>query len=576
MKPVFTRRIGVQIAMYSLVAGLITLFLIGSILYFSLSNIILDESISNTETAIEKSGDYIDLYIRQLKATSLTLAENPDTLAYFVNTKEEDLIAENNVLTMVDSIMKGDSSIKSIILVGKDGRIISNEESLHMSKSKDMMNETWYVDAIHNDMPVLTSARMQHFSMDKDNWVISLSREIKDNQGNNIGVLLLDIDYTIIEDYLADLDLGNKGCAFILNGKDQVVYHKQPEYFTNDTLRQELVAQKEIAMGYNASKGQLATAFSLDHADWTLVGISSLDGLAHAKRQVIEVLLFASLLLFIGVAFSGTFFARRITDPINRLEKAMTDLEDGLKEVEVMEKGSFEAQSLAKHFNKMVHRIQDLMTDIQNKESSLRSYELKVLHSQINPHFLYNTLDTIVWMAEFDDSQKVIAITKALAQFFRLSLSGGKEVTTVSQEFDHVRQYLFIQKERYGDLLEYELSMDEDLVDIKIPKIILQPMVENAIYHGIRNLPEGGTIWVTAEKEDGKLVFTIQDDGKGFDCTKEEQKEETEHTIKLGGVGLKNVDKRIKLYYGSSYGVNVVSEPGKGTIVTITLGLKMS
>lgn len=586
MKKNFFKKIRVQIAAYSLAAGLLTVSLIGVLLYFSVSNVILQENIRTTETAIKKSGDYIDLYLERLKALSLILAKDQDTLLYFkdeveneengqqVRDKKE---AEAHIMNMINQVLEGDSFIKSIIMVGQNGSIISNEKSLHMSRSSNMMKESWYVDAISNGMPVLTSARMQNFSMDKDQWVVSLSREIQDEEGRNLGVLLLDIEYKVIEDYLNDLDLGSQGCAFIINDEGQVVYHKNTAYFTDTKLQGELQELVKNAKGYNGLYKNFTQSYELANANWTLVGVSSLDSLAGVKRQIIEVLILVSLLLLVAVAFSGTFFATRITDPINRLEKAMADVERGLHKVELVESGCLEAVSLARHFNRMMTRIEDLMEEISHKEKYLREYELKVLHSQINPHFLYNTLDTIVWMAEFNDSERVIAITKALAQFFRLSLSGGNELTTLENEFKHVSQYLFIQKERYGEKLDYELHYDHQLAEIQLPKIILQPIVENAIYHGIRGLEEGGKIWGDAEREGDELYLRIEDDGEGFDqkAVAKEQAQKPKKGVKLGGVGIKNVDKRIKLYYGEEYGVTVFSEKGKGTMVTIKLSTKL-
>ena len=249
----------------------------------------------------------------------------------------------------------------------------------------------------------------------------------------------------------------------------------------------------------------------------------------------------------------------------------MRDIETGLDEVEVDERGCYEAQSLSRHFNGMTHTIDRLMKEITEKEQHLRTSEISALHSQINPHFLYNTLDTIVWMAEFGDGEKVIELTKALASFFRLSLSGGNELTTVENELDHVRQYLFIQKERYGDTLQYEIEMDETLRGRKIPKLLVQPIVENALYHGIRGLSRQGMISVRAMAEGDDIMCIVHDNGDGFDTAAAA----VHRTTKLGGVGIQNVDERIKLYYGEEYGVSVVSSVASGTTVAIRLGISV-
>ena len=241
---------------------------------------------------------------------------------------------------------------------------------------------------------------------------------------------------------------------------------------------------------------------------------------------------------------------------------------DETLDARVEEKGCYESVNLARHFNEMTFKIKELMDDISSKEKYLRTYEINALYSQINPHFLYNTLDTIIWMAEFGESEKVIDITKSLASFFRLSLSKGDEMISLEDELNHAREYLFIQKQRYENKLEYEFLVDEELVEMKVPKIILQPLVENAIYHGIRELEDGGKISISARKVDKTVELLIKDDGKGFSVDKNEKSD-----MKLGGIGIKNVDDRIKLYYGEDYGGEIRSEKGRGTEAVIRIPL---
>jgi two-component system sensor histidine kinase YesM len=323
--------------------------------------------------------------------------------------------------------------------------------------------------------------------------------------------------------------------------------------------------------GYDAKNKTLIQLYKIKNTDWTLFGVSSLPELGVIKRNLIETIVLISAVFLLVIAYSGSYFAGRITRPIAKLEQAMRNIEEELITVELNESSCYEAQSLAVHFNNMIQKIRILLEEISQKEKYLRTSELNALHSQINPHFLYNTLDTIAWMAEFKDTEKVVSLTKALAQFFRLSLNGGNEVTTIYNEFEHINQYLYIQKQRYGDKLSCDFHYDENIKDVKILKIILQPIVENAIYHGIRQVDRNGLINVTAKREGKSIIFTIRDNGDGFNLSIL-QKEKSTKDIKLGGVGIKNVDKRIKLYYGEEYGVNIESIIGQGTTVYISVG----
>ncbi len=559
------KKIRTQMTRYYLLAGMGTLVVIGLILFNVISKIELDETLKSTQTAVDKSGNYLELYIDRLKAVSSLIAENPGLKKYFSNPKADRSSFIEDGHTLIRTAMKTDPFIKSIIMVSKDGRLISNEIGLNMSMSKDMMKEDWYAAAINSgSMPVLTSARMQKFSMDKNSWVISISREIKNNEGQNIGVLLVDVEYNAIEDYLSDLDLGKEGFAFIINDENKVVYHKDPSYF-KDAAKIEQLLELKANLGYSQKRGSLIYAYHLKNANWTLVGIASLDGLEIIRDKLLTVFSVLGLVSALMMGIISIYLARNVTTPVLELEKAMTDIENGLREVSVKDMDYIELKSLGEHFNTMIRRIHKLMEEIQKNEKNLRAYEIKALHGQINPHFLYNTLDTIVWMAEFNNSRKVIEITKALAQFFRLSLSGGNELTTVENELEHVRQYLFIQKERYTEQLNYDIYCEEEVRQLKIPKIIIQPLVENALYHGIRDLDHPGFIEINAQLIENQLIITVKDNGKGFDIKKLDQKEEK--NIKLGGVGVKNVDQRIKLYYGEQYGIQIDSKIGEGTVV---------
>ena len=239
----------------------------------------------------------------------------------------------------------------------------------------------------------------------------------------------------------------------------------------------------------------------------------------------------------------------------------MQNFENNLREFHLSEKTGYEVQNLVEHFNVMVEKIK-----------YLREYEIKALHSQINPHFLYNTLDTIIWMAEFEDNEKVISITKSLANYFRLSLSNGHEKIPLKDEIMHTKEYLFIQKQRYEDKLSYFFNIeDERLLSIEVPKIIIQPIVENSIYHGIKNLSGNGIITIDVYRENSTVNISVKDNGIGFEKAKQFKKSKT------GGVGFQNVDKRIKFYYGKNYGVFINKDSNtEGAEVVIKIPFKSS
>lgn len=194
----------------------------------------------------------------------------------------------------------------------------------------------------------------------------------------------------------------------------------------------------------------------------------------------------------------------------------MLEIASGAQNLRAKEVGAYELREVTRQFNAMLDQIDQLMVAIRSQEETTRQYQLQALSSQINPHFLYNTLDTIIWMAEFHDSQRVVQVTKSLATYFRLALNQGKDLICLSDEINHVRQYLFIQKQRYGDKLEYEINENVAFDNLVLPKLVLQPLVENALYHGIKEKEGQGHIKLSVQKQDSGLVIRIEDDGVGF------------------------------------------------------------
>jgi two-component system sensor histidine kinase YesM len=246
---------------------------------------------------------------------------------------------------------------------------------------------------------------------------------------------------------------------------------------------------------------------------------------------------------------------------------------------------SNEIAELGMSFNIMIGKIKELLDSKIKEQENLKKAEFRTLQAQINPHFLYNTLDTIIWMAEAKKNDQVIEIVRALSNFFRISLSKGKDWITIREEIERTRSYLTIQKMRYRDILDYKIEVDPTVLDGTILKLILQPLVENAIYHGIKNKRGGGMVTVRAYRKDNKVFLEVEDDGIGFTRYKldkvqhrfngdtDELKVE-ELDVEEQGFGLENVNQRIKLYYGKEYGLSIESQYQVGTQVTLAIPLK--
>lgn len=444
--------------------------------------------------------------------------------------------------------------------------LISTDPELTMKTSADMMKEKWYQDAIHKGaMPILTPARRTVSHTTDEKWVISIMQEVVDKDGKNLGVVRLDIGYKTLEAYLDQLQLGKEGFTFIVDSNHDFVYHPKKTVYSSATEMRAMAPYIAAKNGYVKSKQAYVSQYQIPHSDWTLIGVSSMEQLHAVQTQILWSFIGTGLFA-LGVCLIGIWFVLWLwIKPLRDLQATILKVGSGHSDLRANETGSPELVDLARQFNIMLDRIDQLMMAVKEEEQNIRKYELQALSSQINPHFLYNTLDTIVWIAEFNDSKRVVEVTKSLAKYFRLALNQGHEQISLKDEIDHVRQYLFIQKQRYGEKLQYEIEELSAYDNYQIPKLILQPLVENAIYHGIKEMNRQGMIRVSVSKNDTQLIVSIYDNGRGFVAS-----ETTNATlVRLGSVGLKNVNQRLQLQFGKSYHMEIKSEENTYTEIRL-------
>lgn len=291
------------------------------------------------------------------------------------------------------------------------------------------------------------------------------------------------------------------------------------------------------------------------------------EKLIHAIFAAMGIILVLLLILMLVIP-------RSISKPIAQLSSVTRQVAKGdLTARSNVEVGG-EVGELSYNFNVMIDKINELLAQVTNEQIRLRKAELELLQSQINPHFLYNTLDTIVWLAEGSDQKAVVSMVQSLSEFFKTSLNQGKEIVTIAEEIKHARSYLEIQHVRYQDILEYEINIPESLYQCWIPKITIQPLIENALYHGIKNQRGMGKITVTGAEVDGHCEIYVKDNGKGMTPERLKQvHEKITDNRQVGGeiFGLSNVNERIQLKFGKEYGIVVDSVLDQGTEIVVKL-----
>ena len=536
-----------------------------------------------TETVQEENQSLIGQVARSVESYLRTIMKLSDSL-YYGAVKNADLSAQsvNRELTLLYDNNK--DNVDNIALFSEDGAMIEAVPAARIKTNLSVTGEPWFQDA-------LEKTENQHFSLPHvqyifDNnenqyrWVISLSRAVELTRGTSTaqGVLLVDISYSSLEQLFDGVTTGKGGYIYLISSDGELLYHPKMQLIDSGRIKENNLAAAGYKDGNHqeefAGTRRIVTVKSIGYTGWKVVGVTpeNVVSLNTIKTRLFIVFLLA-LILFV-LALINSYISSRITNPIKELEKSVGILEEGNLDAPIYTGGSYEIQHLGKSIGDMAAQIRLLMRDIVTEHEAKRKQEFDTLQSQINPHFLYNTLDIIVWMIENEQKAEAVKVVTALARFFRISLSKGKSIITVRDELEHVRNYLMIQHMRFKNKFSYEIEAGDEVMELSSLKLMLQPLVENAIYHGMEFMDGDGEIRLRAWREGDSLYFEVKDNGLGMT---QEQVERLFHgashpvSSKGSGIGVRNVNERIKLYFGEHYGLRIDSEPDEGTTVLIHL-----
>lgn len=546
-------------------------------LNFTKSSIFENTVTYNRQLTSQVNAD-IDSYISYMENISSMLAENLDVKKYLFGMGEEADEAGGQLLSQFSTVLSSREDIYNLGILQKNGKALLNEGKSRLNAYVDMENQEWYRRAVENKYSFyLSSAHVQHIIQGERPWVITLSRYIPDPMNKEGGVLFVDLNYSAIRKLCDDSSVGKKGYIFILDEDGNIVYHPQQQQLYNE-LQTEYIdevmnCQSDVLNMGEGDSARLYTISRSDKTGWTVVSCSYISELLKKSEEAQKIYMLMAVVLVAIALLISSFMAKSITQPILKLQSSMALIQEGdfrAGNVEVESRN--EIGSLTETFNVMTLRIQELMEQNINEQKAKRKSEMKALQSQINPHFLYNTLDSIIWMAESGKNEEVVLMTASLARLLRQNISNEEEEISIFEEVEYCRNYLTIQKMRYKDKLEFRIDVAPEITSCQIIKLVLQPLIENAIYHGLKYKESKGLLELIGYASGEDIIFEIRDNGVGMD-------EETlnhifeRHTVnyRSNGVGVYNVERRIKLTYGQEYGITYKSKPGEGTVARVCI-----
>ena len=555
--------------------SLVTVTVMGFLLYHRFKLASDKSAVANTEMTVESTIDRLNsslLDLRQISdAANYNIVQEYDISSQEF-TRQFSMLYETNV-----------DKIQSLALYGYDGMLIESEPVATVKDNVKVADQKWYQNArseienIHFSTP-----HVQNLFDDgtfRYHQVVSLSRSVDINDGSTSGsgVLLVDMKYSVLEDMLERINETSSGIYYYLCSRDgEIIYHPRWTEINRGLFKEKnnKVASYEDGIYEMKTDGQKENIVvgSVAYTGWKLIGVVP-ESVQETSINKFRYYIITTILILVMMLLQvNRFISRKISRPIRELDESVKAYEAGAMP-DIYIGGSAEIRHLGYSVQKSYEQIEALMKEIIQQQTERRKSELDALQSQINPHFLYNTLESITWMIEAQRNKEAVVMISELAKLLRVSLSRGKTIISIGDELQHSRSYMNIQRVRYKERFKVEFLIDEEIKNYCIVKLVIQPLLENAIYYGVGNMDEDddGQILIRGEKKGEDIYISIEDNGMGMpeDIRSNILTDNSKVPKHGSGVGVINVHSRISLMFGPEYGLEVYSELDEGTKVVI-------
>lgn len=561
---------------FSIISALIILSM-GIMMYWRFSDISEENIIENNQKLMDQTAESVENYLINMRQIS-------DAAYYYV-------IKENDVSGNIDEIHKGmnllyeanKDKLRSIAVYNKYGSLMAAEPVATQKEEPDVTKQEWFIQAMNRMENVhFSTPHVQNLFDDgtyRYYWVLSASRVVELTNGteSQTGVLLVDMDYSGISRMMEQINAsGNGQYYYLCDGNGNIIYHPHQVQLDNGMQSESSVkaaaSDEKIYDEYMEGVHRKVIVNSISYTGWKLVGVMPYSIFTTRMADIKQFVLVVSLLMAMMLELINQVVSVRISSPIMKLNNSVNKYEEG-KEPHIYIGGSEEIRHLGKSIQESYKQNLSLMKRVVWEQNERRKSELDVLQSQINPHFLYNTLDSITWMIEGEKNEEAAFMITQLAKLFRISLSKGHTIISIRDELQHAQSYMNIQKIRYKNKFEVVFDIDPEILDHCVVKLVLQPILENAINYGIREMDGCGIINVCGKKADDRIILSVSDNGMGIpDDEIGFLLKDTNRIRKRGsGVGLVNVNNRIKILFGGQYGLYIESELDEGTTVYINI-----
>ncbi|OOM15975.1 sensor histidine kinase [Clostridium saccharobutylicum] len=488
-----------------------------------------------------------------------------------VNKQDKEGTDYDNISKYLIQFTNFNSNISSIYILDDYGNKYYSENVFYKDfQIEKIKNSEWYNELLQGEGKYILKLNGGGFFDDNGKNYVSLIRVINDiNTGKKIGILIINMDENVFHNL--SLKLSNQ------YGTKVVIQNEKNELVTGEDVDQEMlnaiekVDYTDSKMGFLEErihgKDYIVSNLKAPDYNWKLTTIALYSESLQQTKFTNYFLICFSIINFLLIIIGSMIISKFITRPLKKLSQSMKEIEGGEFNIVNIKTYNDEVGELKKGYNIAISQINLLLNKIHEEEKIKRQTELNLLMSQIKPHFLYNTFDTINSLALLGENKTIYKMIKALGKFYRTSLNNGKDIITVKEELNTVKSYLIIQNIRYQDMIETEYDLDPRCDDFRIIKLVLQPLVENSIYHGIRNSKNKGKIKISTFQEEEKVLLTLEDNGAGMDESQVRNITENRTT----GIGVRATKERLRVFYGNEHEFIVESKKNVGTKITIKI-----
>ena len=527
------------------------------------------------EAAIEKIGKQKSFLAQSLE-TEIANINDLIHKIYYQNIKKYDVDSGQFAEELEKQILLEEKSLYGLALYDINGESIWHSEL--MREEDDAKEKLWFIQAKDN-IETIHYGRRKLVLAQECSYVFEISRYVEYIKDGNMksGILLMEYYTDSVDEILSHYRNQKSAYCYLLDSQKNLIYHPFDKEIASGLYQEKTVESALNCKNYRIEKadGQqwIIEDQQIGYTGWNMVVVNSMASLVKESHNIHYLIWFILLLIGVILIFLDTLVFHNFTSPVYRLLQTMETFGKGNYNVRAQEEGIGELKNVSIYFNIMADKLQEQMEEIRRNEREKQKMEKKLLQSQINPHFLYNTLDSIIWMIRSEEYDGAGEMVSLLAKFFRTSLSQGKDMIPLEKELEHATSYLAIQNIRFKDKFEFHVDADQELLKYFCPKLSIQPLLENAIYHGMEGMYEDGEIEIRVYEKDGDIKIDVSDNGPGMTQEKIDyiMHNKVVSSRRGSGIGVCNVNERIQLIYGKNYGITLSSELDEGTIATITI-----